>query len=300
MGRLTWIIAGSVALAAIIGALGSGFTVTGIPRLAMIVAALGLAAYHYRRVEPFRLCLFALLLTVVFSVGFATLTYLAARLAPPLIDDWLIGCDHWLGFSTIRPWQHTHLGAFLAVAYYSLLVQTAATIAVLGLLGRREPLEQFLERMMVAGLIVLACFLAAPAIGPSAADPSADMVRYLEHFQELRAGTRTGLDLAETEGLITFPSFHTIWAMLLVAACPRPLKAASAVLNALVIASTLTTGGHYLIDVLAGILVYYLVCRLVPGRAGGRSSYRLMICQLATRIVKTPMIQWGVWRSSGK
>ena len=85
---------------------------TGIPRLAIIVAVLGLAAYHYRHVEPFRLCLSALLLAVVFSSGFVTLTYLAARLSPPLVDDWLIRCDRLLGFSTIRPWQDTRRSAF--------------------------------------------------------------------------------------------------------------------------------------------------------------------------------------------
>jgi hypothetical protein len=286
MSRLTWIIAGSVALAALIGAIGSGLAVTGLPRLAMIVAVLGLAAYYYRRVEPFRLCLFALIVTVVFSSAFVTLTYMAARLAPPLVDDWLVRCDRLLGFSTIRPWQGTAAGIFFTVAYYSLLIQTAATIAVLGLCNKREPLERFLQQMMVTALVVLACFMLVPAIGPCAVDPSADQAHYLEHFRELRAGARTGLSLADAEGLITFPSFHTVWALLLVAACPRPLKAASVLLNSAVIVATLTTGWHYLSDVLAGIVVYYAV-------------YRLMTCQLAIRTVKMPRIQVGILRSSG-
>jgi hypothetical protein len=289
MSRLTWTIACGVALAATIAALGSGFTVTGIPRLAIIGAVLGLAAYHYRHVEQFRLCLSALWLTVLFSSGFVVLTYLVARLAPPLIDDGLIRCDGWLGFSTIRPLRNTHFGLFLTIAYYSLLLQTAATIAILGLLNRREPLERFLLQMMVAGLIVLGCFLVAPAIGPCRVAPSADQVCYLEHFQALRAGARTGVSLADAEGLITFPSFHTVWALLLVAACPRPLKAVSVLLNAAVIVATLTTGWHYLSDVLAGIVVYYVVVLL----------YWLIICQLATRITRTPKIQGGSLGSSG-
>lgn len=287
MSRFTWIIAGGVALTAAVGAWGSGFTVAGIPRVAIVVAVLGLAAYHYRHVEQFRLCLSALLLTVVFSTGFVTLTYMAARLNPPLIDDWLVRCDQLLGFSTIRAWQGTHLGVLFTVAYYSLLIQTAFTIAVLGLGNKREPLERFLQQMMVAGLIVLACFVLVPAIGPCAVDPSADQAHYLEHFRQLRAGTRNGLSLADAEGLITFPSFHTVWALLLVAACPRPFKTASVLLNAAVIAATLTTGWHYLSDVLGGVLVYYVVDRV-------------SICQLATRITNTPKIQLGSWRSSGK
>ena len=92
-----------------------------------------------------------------------------------------------------------------------------------------------------------------------------------------------------------FPSFHTVWALLLVAACPRPFKPVSAGLNAAVIVATLTTGWHYLSDVLAGVVVYYAVCCLCSTR-----GYWPMICQLATRIVKTPRIQEGIWRSSGK
>jgi membrane-associated phospholipid phosphatase len=272
MSRFTWTIAGTVALAAIAGAIGSGFAVTGVARLAIIGVILALAAYHYRRVENFRLCLSALWLAVIFSSGFVTLTYLAARWAPPLIDGWLVRCDWWLGFSTLRPWQHTPTGILLTVAYDSLLVQTAATIALLGLQNKREPLERFFQQMMVAGLVVLACFVVAPALGPCAVNPSADQAVYLEHFQQLRAGARAGMSLADAQGLITFPSFHTVWALLLVAACPRPFKAASVLLNALVIASTLTTGWHYLSDVLAAIVLYYAVCWLLPGRAPSQST----------------------------
>jgi hypothetical protein len=287
MSRLAWTIAGGVALAATIGAIGGGFAVTGTLRLALVGAILALAAYRYRRVEQFRLCLSALALAVMFSSGFVVLTYLAARLAPPPIDDWLVRCDRQLGFASIRSWQNTPLGVVLALAYDTLLVQTAATIAALGLLNRREPLERFLVQMMVAGVVVLACFRFAPAVGPCAVAPSADQAHYLEHFRELRAGVRNGLDFADAVGLITFPSFHTVWALLLVAACPRPLKAFSVALNSAVIAATLTTGWHYLSDVLAGVVVYYAV-------------YRLMICQFATRIVKTPSIQGGILRSSGR
>ena len=133
----------------------------------------GLAAYHYRHVENFRLSLSALWLAVVFSSGFVTLTYLAARWAPPLIDGWLVRCDSWLGFSTLRSCNTLHR-PFLTIAYNSLLVQTAATISVWLSANRREPLERFFQQMMVAGLIVLACFLVMPAVGPWAVNPSAD------------------------------------------------------------------------------------------------------------------------------
>ncbi|MCE5268297.1 MAG: phosphatase PAP2 family protein [Planctomycetaceae bacterium] len=268
MNRITWIIAGCIGLAALVGCAIAGFAVDGLHRPMIVTAMLGLAIWHYRRVAPFRLCLSALALLVVFSVSFVVLTYLAARLSPSLVDGWLAGCDASLGFSTrcLVAWQLQHpiLGTLLDAAYNSLLPQTAATVGILGLMGRAKPLDAFLRRMMLAALLVLACFLLLPAAGPCSAMPSPSQAHYLDHFLSLRSGLRTGMSLADAEGLITFPSFHTIWALLLVAACPVRLKPLSMLLNAAVIVATLTTGWHYLTDVLAGIVVFYLACWLVP------------------------------------
>jgi hypothetical protein len=268
MNRLTWTVAGCIGLAAAVGAAAGGFTVAGLPRLAVVVGVLIVAAWHYRRVEQFRLCLSALLLLVLFSSSFVVLTYLAARAAPPLIDDCLGGCDARLGFSAanLAAWQgrHSIVGALLQAAYDSLLPQTAATVALLGLFGRRVPLEAFLQRMMLAAILVLAFFVVMQAEGPSGLPNSPFLAHYRDHFFSLRSGVRTGLSLTDTEGLITFPSFHAVWALLLVAACPRRLKPFSVALNAAVIVATVTTGGHYLTDVLAGIVVFYAAYWLVP------------------------------------
>ena len=64
----------------------------------------------------------------------------------------------------------------------------------------------------------------------------------------------------DVDGLITFPSFHTTWAVLLALAFlrRRRLLPLFATLNVIVIVSTLTTGWHYLVDVLGGIAVCLL------------------------------------------
>ena len=79
----------------------------------------------------------------------------------------------------------------------------------------------------------------------------------------------TTLSLNEAEGLITFPSFHTTWAILLALACAhrRVLFGFSALLNGLVVLATMTTGWHYLSDVLAGIVLAFVVA-VVCGRIG--------------------------------
>jgi membrane-associated phospholipid phosphatase len=57
--------------------------------------------------------------------------------------------------------------------------------------------------------------------------------------------------------LICFPSFHVIWAILFAQALWgfRYLRIPVALLAGLIIMSTLTTGWHYFVDVLAGILL---------------------------------------------
>ncbi|VWB43615.1 PAP2 family protein [Burkholderia lata] len=71
----------------------------------------------------------------------------------------------------------------------------------------------------------------------------------------------------EVQGLVSMPSFHTMMAMFLVYSMRniRLVLPAVIVLNVIMIASTITVGGHYLADVLAGIVcgaVVILVVRL--------------------------------------
>ena len=65
------------------------------------------------------------------------------------------------------------------------------------------------------------------------------------------------IDFRYKEGLICFPSYHTILAVLAAAALSRvPYLCPTAfVWAALIVFSTVTTGSHYVVDVLAGLLV---------------------------------------------
>jgi membrane-associated phospholipid phosphatase len=58
-------------------------------------------------------------------------------------------------------------------------------------------------------------------------------------------------------GVVCFPSFHVIWAILGANAlwCFKPLRIPVAILSTLIILSTMTSGWHYFVDVLAGLLV---------------------------------------------
>jgi hypothetical protein len=84
-----------------------------------------------------------------------------------------------------------------------------------------------------------------------------DFTRFNEHFHALRAGTMTVVPFGNIEGLISMPSFHVIGGLLLTAAVGRTrLFVPVAILNTLLIISTVMIGVHYVVDVLAGITVW--------------------------------------------
>lgn len=231
--------------------------------VAVLLLAVGVF-YKRRGVSSFVMCLLGLGHVVVFTAGYTLLMYSVASLNTPLFDSQLVNFDRLCGISLpgIVEWTKAHpdVGRCLKLTYDSLLPQTALVVIVLGMRGKRVPLEQFMMQFMLTTLIAMVGLAIAPAIGPFhsygyAMDDT--QARYLEHFSALRDGSMTQLTLSEAEGLITFPSFHTTWAILLAWAYRRDrwLFIPLSVVNVAVIVSTLTTGWHYFGDVASGALV---------------------------------------------
>jgi len=76
----------------------------------------------------------------------------------------------------------------------------------------------------------------------------------------LRSGAPFWIDLSAAEGLISFPSFHTIGALLFIWAL-RPIRIVSWIalaLNAGIIAAAPFIGAHYFIDLAGGAVVALL------------------------------------------
>ena len=270
-----WLIVGGLAIAAVLWTVYAGFAVLGIGRVAIGVVPLIAASIYFRREERFLLCTTTLLQIVLFSSIFALLSYLAVASAGPLVDDRLADWDAALGFNLLHllAWKGRHpiIGAILDNSYNTMLLQTAAVVAILGFANDRVRLKLFMLRMMLAGLVTLVFMVALPAEGTPnqyGLTPTPLQASYLEHLHALRSGLLRQFDYARVEGLATFPSFHVIWAILMVVACfHRPRICPFLVIfNGVVILSTVTTGGHYLCDVWGGAVVAVAVCLVTPAR----------------------------------
>jgi membrane-associated phospholipid phosphatase len=154
-------------------------------------------------------------------------------------------------------------------------------LIVLGLDSNVWRLREFVLHFILAGLITTVCFFFLPAACPVGAygyEATPMQQRFLDHFFALRAGEFPLVSMNNLEGLITFPSFHTTWALLVAYAFRhyRWLFAPMILLNAGVAISTVTTGFHYATDVIGGIVtaaVAVMICdRLAPWLQSGREE----------------------------
>jgi hypothetical protein len=225
---------------------------------------------------------------IAVTIPVAVLHTLTAGLGMPLVDAPLARFEAALGFDWTAHVafmaHHPSLSWWLALAYHSSGPQVGVVVIALSASRRLGRLWSFTRLFAATLLCVVAVAALLPALGPYAtyaprtvpAEPleTVGALWHLEPVARLRAGTLDRLALGDLRGLATFPSFHVCLAILTAwALAPVPvLGPAALLLNAAVIVATITAGGHYLPDVLAGALLAgaALTIRLAA-RAHGRA-----------------------------
>jgi len=221
-------------------------------------------AFQRRGIRPFVNLLTGFLCMVAFTTVLSILTYAGTPLNAPLADGLLMSCDAKLGIHlpSIVEWmsEHPSLKTAFDLAYPSVMLSTLLALVVLGLDEDEWKLQSFVLQFMIAGLCTTAFYFLLPAVAPVGSFDypiRPEQERFLEHFHALRNGQLRVVSLSRVEGLITFPSFHTCWALLLAWGFRgnRWLRLPMLVLNLAVVVSTVTTGWHYGSDVLGGIAV---------------------------------------------
>ena len=234
----------------------------------IIVIFCGMACLNlaYVTIRPDRrIAMFAATIAqlIAFSSAATLLTYLTAASRFPLIDGYLAAADAAIRFDwlSLFMWVHEHpaVDRLLAISYDSAVVQIVILVILLPALGRLERLREFVWLFVITLLITVALAWVMPAEGAFAHYRVSHLTNayYLHDFNVLRAGGMPEIAMARVTGIVQFPSFHAAMALMLIYAYRgiSYLFPISILLNLVMIASSLTTGGHHLTDVLAGLAV---------------------------------------------
>jgi membrane-associated phospholipid phosphatase len=262
-------------------------TLRGMVPLVVACSTLGAVAHYYRAVRPcqeFSAMCVSLSQVLLFSAIGIALSYLVARADNPLWDPTLASWDLALGFDWMAVMrlvdQSVAATLVLSFAYGSLIPQIIVVVCALGFQRRLAELRTVMLAAMLCGsiCILISAFMPAVAYGVyldvHRSDfhhvfPWAGFIK-MHDFDSLRAGTIPQLDFVAMQGIITFPSYHaglsaiTFWGF-----CKSRknwLRIPGATLATLTILSTPIDGGHYLVDVIAGIVIAAL-CIAFASRA---------------------------------
>ncbi|HEX5211201.1 MAG TPA: phosphatase PAP2 family protein [Pseudolabrys sp.] len=202
------------------------------------------------------------------------LTYVAAAAGLPLQDANLAALDRalgfdwrgFLGFVNDRPW----LIRYLAVGYMMIAWPVFGMPVLLGACRHFNRIQQFTLAFALALIATTILSILLPALGAyqqlglSPADYAnikpGGYLDQLRDFPGVRDGSLRMLDLQHLVGIVTFPSFHAAAAVLYLWALwaiwwMRPIALLG---NGLMLLATPIGGGHYFVDVFAGIGVAVL------------------------------------------
>ena len=301
LDTITWLLIGATALVVaawfLFGSRSLALGSIAPPALASAGAAgLGLFYRHLRPDPRLSTSLTALAQLIAFSSLGVPLSYLLASLGRPLWDATFLRWDLALGLDwrAHLAWMNDRpaLMAVLGVAYGSILPQMIVTVVGLGLSGRREALERFAFAYVLSGLVTIVISGAMPAmalfvhLGLTAVDyPNLEPIASHVHvaaMQALRSGGMPEITLVGSEGIITFPSFHATLSVIFAAALWSVpwLRWPGLALNAAMLVSTPLHGGHYYVDVLAGVALAVLAL-LAAGAVTLRRRRPAAIAQIA-------------------
>jgi membrane-associated phospholipid phosphatase len=202
-------------------------------------------------------------------VAGVTLSYLITSADLPLWDALLVRLDRAMGFDWLRFLDATNSSPFFATllvkAYNTTGQVTELVIVWLALNRRGERLAEFIAVLGVSTVGVCVGMWLVPAAGafvyygpgPQLVgnfSALGEMWPFVHDFTALRNGTLLVIDLSALQGVVSFPSFHTMLGVMTAYALrdTRWLMIPVLLLNGTMIVATLPVGGHHLADVLAG------------------------------------------------
>jgi membrane-associated phospholipid phosphatase len=222
---------------------------------------------------------------VTFTQVCVVFQYLSVTTGFPLVTNTLLFFDSALGFhwSDVYQWVKAHrwIHSVLDLAYASGSYQFFVIPSILAFTRNSRDYGEFVVQFVVSAILVILVSITLPAesafVHFGVQDP--DTASTVSDFDLFRNGHARELVLFSAQGLVSFPSLHTILALCFAYSLrhARFIFPIGIALNLLMILSTPTQGGHYLSDVLSGLVVGTLVIfsvRRVVGRSASPNSRR--------------------------
>lgn len=254
------------------------------------------------------------------SIGAAGIISLVGlRYHFPLIDNTLAESDRFLAIDlpSIVAWfaEHPMLSSLLGIAYDSSFAQLLGLVVLLAILRREGKLW---ELVFVCSLTIIASTTVSivwPAIGAFAYfDYSPAIIDKLPHnagtyhlakFEYFRSAPSPVISFTSLQGVVTFPSFHCCLALMTMFAAVGTgwLFWIVAGWNSLVLISTLPIGGHYVVDLAGGGILWLVGLTLATalGRWGRSTTLlvgREMIANASSAAIRSSESAHGA-RSAG-
>ena len=202
------------------------------------------------------------------ALAVAVYSYLCGRVGLPFRDAAFADFDRQLGFDWMR-WAatvaaHPWLKAALSYSYHSHVWQAVAVFFVAAFSGDpRRPVECF---WIVAVSALAACTISilVPAIGATV-HFGAGTSNWVADVTLLRLPAPAAFELNQLKGIVSMPSFHTMLGVCFIWSSRRTgiVGLGFVALNLAMIVSTISEGGHYLVDVLAGLALAVVVIAAV-------------------------------------
>lgn len=272
----------AVALSFLLGVSWNGDDATNVIVVTGVPLLLGFTLIRFAKVPVFADFLTLSALVIAFSMVGAALAMLGTRSPAPIADSWLAAADDAMFISAVDVVLATkQMPGWAIWVLKKTYIQTGLYLylSLIGLLlmGRQA---QAWRLFLIWGWSFLAISIlafAAPALGCFSA-LSADQVDHLpkaagryamKSFLYFRSTDNPVLALGRASGVITFPSFHVACALVLAQAWHgvRVVGAVTKLLTGIIIFSCVPIGGHYLVDLAAGAIVWWCVTIAID-RAG--------------------------------
>jgi membrane-associated phospholipid phosphatase len=233
---------------------------------------------------------------VLITLLMAPFTYVAAAANFPMQDGALLAIDQAIGFDGLAYVKFVNDRPLLAAwmdAGYSMIKWPLFAIPVVLAAGQQyRRLQEYTLAFALALMVTTVISTLVPALGVfqqlglaitdfANINPLA-YVPPLRDLPAVRDGTLRELHIEALTGIITFPSFHAASAILYGWALWRSrwFRPIALVANAMMLAATPVVGGHYLIDVVAGIVVAALAIAAACGISRHRDA-RVALSQTA-------------------